>query len=413
MSDNYKDEIIDPGDRASRLAKEIGFASHDNNPALVVVPHQPGNFRGPVGFLWKEHVLRMMMQNRYPAPGDESLVLTQEIENDGAGGKPQFFSLVGTPEVFRGLGWEIITMTADDFARSGRFPAVIANDLNVKKVTKENFHLVEACLEGYGEALKKAHLVNLTGEIAVMKHSVTAFCDDGSPEQLLLLWGGTCFGLAYHDFLIDGSAITPGMPIVGFLEPGYRCNGGTFFTNLLLQKFGPDIDSIRKSTEAMELVKQLTTPSLSYARTVCRLMGWHDDGTPGNRLANIAGIAHITGGGVWGKFGELLPEGVGATLGDMPKPAEMLLRAQELSWDLEDLRLTDYQAYGTLHGGCGMLLICYSDNHAAKVIAIAKEDGIEAQVVGRTNEQADQNGHKVVIHSRFKEGRTLLFGQPD
>jgi phosphoribosylaminoimidazole (AIR) synthetase len=403
VNDQYRREVIDPGDRASQLGRDICFASHGNCPAVLVIPHQPNNFRGPVGYTWNEHVLRQMAYNNPP-----NWRMLEEIENDGAGGKPQFFTLVGTPEVFRGLGWEIITMTADDFARSGRFPAVIVNDLNIKSINQENFHLVQGCFEGYGEALKQAHLVNLTGEIAIMKHSVTAFCDDDSKDQFILIWGATCIGLAYRDFLIDGSAITPEMPIVGFGEPGYRCNGGTFFTNLLLRRFGPDIKVIRQNAEAMKLVKQLTTPSLSYARTICRLVGWNNDGSPGIPLAHITGISHITGGGVWGKFGEMLPSGIGATLNNMPKPAEVLLRAQELSWDLGDLRLTDHQAYGTLHGGCGMLVICATNEDAATVVTEASRDHIQAQVVGMTHVEANQNGEKLIIYSQFKEGELLL-----
>lgn len=402
MSDQYKTEIIDPGDRASQIGKEVCYGSHGNCPALTVIPHQPDNFRGPVGYTWKPHILEMMSHNNPP-----DWLMLEEIENDGAGGKPQFFTLVGTPEVFRGLGWEIITMTADDFARSGRFPAVIVNDLNTRCVTPENFHLVEACLRGYGDALTKSHLVNMTGEIAIMKHSITAFCDDGGKDKFTLVWGAACMGLAHHDLLINTADILPGMAIVGFWEPGYRCNGGTFFTNLLLQKFGPDIKSIRQSAEAMELAQKLTIPSLSYARTICRLTGWNDDGSPTSPLADIAGIAHVTGGGVWGKFGEMLPEGIGATLDKMPQPAEVLLQAQELSWDLEGLRLTDLQAYGTFHGGCGMLLVCANADDAETVIAEAAKDGIKAQVVGTTNAQTDQDNEKLIIHSRFKEGKVL------
>ena len=408
MTDLYKKEIIDPGDRASRLAKEVGFASHNNCPAVVVVPHQPGNFRGPIGYTWKQHILEQMMHNNLPA-----WTMLEEIENDGAGGKPQFFTLVSTPEVFKGLGWEIITMTADDFARSGRFPAVMVNDLNVKSITAQNFPLFQSCMEGYGEAIKQAALVNLTGEIAVMKHSVTAFCDEKSDDQLILIWGATCVGLAYHDFLIDGSLIGPNMPIVGFWEPGYRCNGGTFFTNLFMRKFGPDLRCIRENSTAMAFVKKLTTPSLSYARTICRLVGWNDDGSPGTPLAKIVGCAHITGGGVWGKFGEILPDGIGAILDKMPQPTDILAQAQALSWNFGDLRLTDHQAYRTFHGGCGMFLVCPTENDVGKVIAEAGNDGIQAQVVGRTYDQADQNGEKLIIHSRFREGKVLRASQPE
>lgn len=388
MKDKYKSEITDPGDRASQLAKEVCFGSHKNCLAVEVIPHQPDNFRGPVGFTWNRHILKQMMKG----------VMLQEIENDGAGGKPQFFTLVGTPEVFRGLGREIIAMTADDFARSGRFPVIINNEINVKGITEGNFPLFWATIEGYGTALRNAMLVNITGEVAIMKHSITAFCDSGSDKQLILTWGASCIGLSHHDLLIDGSKIRPNMPIIGFWEPGYRCNGGTFFTNLILRKFGPDIEKIMNDHRAIEFARKLTIPSKSYARTICRLIGWQPNGMVREPLANIVGIAHITGGGVWGKFSELLPEGVGATLDNMPKPAEVLLEAQELSWNT-DIRLTDHQAYGTLHGGCGMLLIVEQDS-IRSVIEEARKDGISAQRVGTT---IASKLNQIVIFSRFKE----------
>lgn len=411
MNDLYKQEIIDPGDRASELAKEICFQSHDNCQAVHVVSHQPNNFRGPIGFIWKNHVLGQMLNYRIDPETKRiaSWTMAEEVENDGAGGKPQFFTLVGTPGVLRGLGWEIIAMTADDFARSGRFPAVIDNEINVKRITNENLPLFQAMMEGYGNALSQTGLVNITGEVAIMKHSITAFCDINSDEQLILTWGASCIGLAHRNLLIDGSKIKPRMPIVGFWEPGYRCNGGTFLTNLLLEKFGPDIKNIMNNPEAIEFVRKLTIPSRSYAKSICRIVGWQPDGSVGEPLAKINGISHITGGGIWGKFKEILPQGVGAELSTMPEPAEVLLQAQELSWDTI-LRLTDYQAHGTLHGGCGMLIIVERPEDVDHLNIEAGKDGIRSQVVGHTTESPKQ---EIVIHSEFKEGKVLSSERPE
>jgi len=402
MTDRYKEEIIDPGDRASQLAKDICFQSHNNCKAVRVIPHQPRNFRGPVGFLWQPHILEMMKL----AGNKKDWVMAEEVENDGAGGKPQFFTLVGTPEVFRGLGWEIICMTADDFARSGRLPCIIDNEINAKRITKENFHLFQAMMEGYGQALRQSDLCNITGEVAIMKHSITAFCDTGSDEQLILTWGASCIGLACKQLLLDGSKIKPGMPVVGFAERGYRCNGGTFFTNLLLTKFGPEIPRIMANKEAVEFVKRLTAPSISYAKTICRLLGWkRNGGVRPEPLAKILGIAHITGGGM-AKFAEILPEGVGAYLNTMPRPPRVLLQAQDLSWDT-DLHLTDLQAHTTLHGGCGMVLVCADEQSAQKIIKEAARDFIKAQIIGRTVDAQEYKG-KLVILSRFREGKPVI-----
>ncbi len=399
----YKKEVVDPGDRASKLAHQVNIESYGNCPALTVVPLQPGNFRGAVGRIWNPDILRMMAETQYDGEGNVSnWRMVETDQNDGAGGKGQFLTLSNKLSAWRNFGWEIITMTADDLARTGCFPAVMINEINVKNINKKNFPIVRAIFQGYGKALNQAGLVNITGETAVMKHSITAFCDIDSPEQLCVAWGATCLGLAYKDALIDGSGIRPGLSIVGLLEHGYRCNGGTFFTNLILEKWGPDILQIMMNDEAMRFVEKLTKPSISYAKLISALVGWRPDGSIGDPAAEIFGIAHITGGGVWGKLGDLLPEGVGADLGTMPDPLPVFLEAQKLSLRTSR-KLTDVDIYGDLHGGVGMLIIC-DDEDVSRIISGAKSMGKVARKVGKTTASPTS---EIQIRSRFMEDRWL------
>lgn len=406
MVDQYKSEVIEPGDRASRLAKDICFASHKNCSAITVVPHQPGNFRGPIGWVWQKHILTQLAD--YDVDADGSVIrwtMMEEKENDGAGGKLQFHALLGDAPTFYFAGWEILAMTADDFARSGRFPVVYANDLNVKKLTDENFYLYEALMRGYGDTLRLIGGVNVTGEVAIMKNSITAFCDDGSDAMLIANWGASCVGLAHRDKLIDGSKIKPGMIIVGFKEPGYRCNGGTKLTNITQRHF------IQGKNDGLhDFVAKCAVPSVVYAPLLTRVNGWRRNGNTVRSDVNIAGIAHISGGGVWEKLGDILPEGVGAELHSMPEPAEILREAQEISWLYPDLRLTDWCAHSTFHGGCGMLIICHTTADAMRLIYEAKKDRYDASVVGVTTESPDR---EIIIHSRFKEGKLLSSTYPE
>jgi phosphoribosylformylglycinamidine cyclo-ligase len=400
--DRYYEEIIDPGDKASALAHEICMRSYDNSPAVNVYPFQPGNFRGPVGFSWKKHILKEMLKNGQYGNGNNWVCL--EIpQNDGAGGKPQFFTLFGTRSVFRKLGHEIIAMCLDDIARFGGFSAVFMNDINAMNITKNNFHLFEAMMEGFGDTVDKLGIVNITGEIAIMKHSVTSFCNDGTGKQLVLNWSGACLGLIHKSRYIDGSKIRPKMPIVGFKENGYRCNGGTFFTNLIRCHYGYDPKEYAGNKELRRFVNKLTVPSRIYGKTLERVNGWAPDGSFISRSVNLSGIAHITGGGIWEKFGKLLPKGVGAKLDKMPLPPEVLLEAQAMSKSTP-FRLSDLEAYRTLHGGCGMLMVCGTEKDAELLIREAKKDKIEALVVGETISSVKS---EILINSRFADGRVL------
>lgn len=400
---NYKEEVIDPGDEISRLAREVGFDSHGNCPAITIVPHDPGNFRGPIGWLWSKKILKRMADYDYKPHGGSRWTLMEEMENDGAGGKPQFFTLVGTPEVFYDLGWEIIAMTADDFARTGRFPCIMANELQVKKATAANMPLVRAMFSGFGEALEKTNLVNITGETAIMKRSITAFCDTGHDSQLVLTWGATCIGLADRELLFNSADIKPGMVIVGFHEKGYRCNGGGVFTELLLQNYG-DAADIFKNPEAMDFVKKLTIPSISYAKTICRIIGWQENGDVGKPLAKVVAAAHITGGGL-GKLKEILPEGVGAVLNQMPVLPEVLREAQEMSFKYPENIIRDKDVYTTFHGGCGMVLIAATRDDATRIITEASRDSLTASVIGFTDAS---NRLQVISQGMLSPGRKLI-----
>lgn len=405
MKDLYKDEIVNPNDQASKLAHEICIESYKNCPAVIIVPHDQGNFRGPVGFAWKKHIIEQM---KYSVDLQGNMILppamTQEVQNDGAGGKPQFFTLIGTPEVFYDLGWEIITMNADDLARWLMFPAITANDINVKNITKENFPLFAATMKGLGDALKKSNLVNITGETAIMKNSITAFCDTNDPKQFVLTWGATCIGLSHRKLRADVSRIKPGMIVIGLNEYGYRCNGGTFFTRIIQHTWGSNPNDILENKEAMDFVKCLTVPSKSYARTITRIAGWNADASIGEPFIKIVAAAHITGGGM-GKFAEILPKGTCGYLYDMPKPPAVLLKAQELSWDT-DFRLDDHKAYTTFHGAFGMVLVAKTEEDARIIIDEAKKDGIDARIAGEILAGA-KDGHKLTIESKFKESETV------
>lgn len=389
---DYHEEIVAPGDRFSELAREICVKSFNNSPAFKVVRSGEG-MRAMDGFLWNPRVLTAMEYGE----------ICEVSQSDGAGGKPQFFTIANSPDAFLGLGWEVITMNADDMACRGGLPVMLSSsNIDVKGITKENWHLCRALLVGFGEALKQSNLAVITGETAVMKHSITAFCDTGDPSQLILTWGASCHGLAPIREEPSENTIRPGMTIVGFRDKGYRCNGGTKFTNIILDTWGPNIEDVIKSPEARAFIQKLVVPSQSYAKTVSRLNGWWSDGFLDTPSFDIHGAAHITGGGVWSKLTEILPEGVGAKLDTMPEPASVLREAQLLSRE-SGTPMSDFECYGTFHGGCGLMLIC-EEQEAEGVCKAARRDGHDPYIVGHTTAS---NENEVIIHSRFSDGNIL------
>lgn len=389
---DYHNEIVAPGDRFSKLARNVCVASFNNSPAITVRRGGTG-MRAMDGFAWTEATLRAMLEQK----------VYEVAQSDGAGGKPQFFTLCNTPEAFRDLGWEVITMNADDAAcRGGLATMILSSNINVKQITNENWHLCEALLTGFGDALMASKLVLMTGETAVMPHCITAFCNTDSEDQLIITWDATCIGLASVNKHPNGTTIKPGMTIIGLKDKGYRCNGGTKFTNIILDTWGPDIKSIMSNSDALTFIKKVAIPSRSYASTISRLNGWKLDGSIGIPPVQLHGVAHITGGGIWSKLVEILPKGVGAHLDSMPEPAPVLLEAQLLANETES-PMTDHECYGTFHGGCGLMLIC-EERDVARVLEETRSDGHDPYIVGKTTESVS---NEVTVCSRFFEARRL------
>ncbi|MFA6454944.1 MAG: AIR synthase-related protein [Patescibacteria group bacterium] len=396
-SDYFK-ETIEPGDLVSSLAKKINDASLGNNEILRPIVKKRGSFRGMVCINWSKAVLEMMSR-------DEMYMIPQ---NDGAGHKPGCFTLLSSPRHFYFLGREIIEMCYEDIVRDGGLPvAMLANQIDFKRITEENLSLIRALLTGYGMALKETMTMNITGENATMKLAITTFCDDGSPEQLILTWTGTALGIGHVDKEIDGSAIEPDMPIVGLNEEGARCNGYTKLITIGTKKWGK-VSSVKLlPTPALHYFEELCRPSVNYSRTITRVHGWLPDGNIKKADVAITGIAHITGGGVWSKLGEILPQGIGAELKYMPEPPTVLQLAQKISYEVQGADLTpitDLDAYGDFHGGCGLLVIVKDLEDADLLISEAKKDGVAGHVVGSTTRS---NSSEIMIRSRFQEGRIL------
>jgi len=394
--DDYKEEVIAPGYRASKLAYEVCIQSYDNCPAVEIVPSKSGGFRGTVDWNWKRHILEMMLDGK----------MHETVQNDGAGSKSSFASLLGTEESFFGLGWEIITMCADDIARSGGFPAIMANELNIKYINEKNLPLVSAVFEGYGQALFESGLVNITGKTSMKNSIISAFDIPGN--HLALTWGGTCIGLTHVDKIIDSSKIKPLMPIVGLWEPGYRCNVGTFFIELINKVFGHNL--LFLLNDAGDFIRALAVPSKSYAKLITRVHGWNTDGSICEPIVKIAGIAHITGSGLWEKLGEILPPSTGAYLDKMPKPANVFFLAQDMSWHIPKLKKTDWSCYSNFPSGCGTVVICETIDDAEKFIEEAKIDGFKAFVAGNTIASEEK---EIIIKSRFREGKILSSLHPE
>lgn len=389
VKDRYIEEVVSPGDKASKLARKICVDSFLNSAVVEVIQgDRRGEFRGADDFRWRGYILAGMLHGDY----------AMTVQNDGAGGKTNFTALKGNRTAYKQAGWEIIAMNADDIVRDGGLPVIMTNELNAKRITAKNFHLFVAFMNGYARALRLTRMINFTGETAVMKYSITNPFDVNDSKTIVFTLGGTCIGLTHKGKKINTENVRPGMYIVGLIDPGYRCNGGTKLTEIGLAGSGNNV------YEAF--LRDLTMPSKCYAPLITRVHGWKRDGRITDPIVKIAGIAHITGGGLWKKLSEILPYDVGARLDNMVAAPAVLLVAEYLSKHNDKVApIPALDAYSIFHGGCGMMVICETEEDAGKLVNVANRSSYQARIIGRTTRS---KRNEILVKCGFMDRNTQM-----
>lgn len=392
MGDKYQEEIIKPGDNLSKFAFEVNVASYNNCKAIEIFPDPNNDWRGTPRIVWRPHILDAMKE-RVNVNGRITPLMWESPQSDGGGHKPSVYTLIGD---FKNLARDIIVMCDHDILREGGLPCWVASsNIDFKQLTAENLEMAKAVIRGYGKELADAKMAGITGETAVMPYSVAAFCDTGNKTQLILNWMMTCIGLYHNDQFIGGEKVESKMPIVGFYEPGVRCNGVTYCIDLMKYLMIDNTDSL----EAICYARRVIQPSTSYSKTLKRVFGWNDDGTIQKLLVNIVKCFHITGGGLLGRL--KFTKGIGAYLYNMFIPSDVLMETQEMGWDIPELRKTDKGMLSTFNGSVGFAVVCETELDAQKLVKEAKKDGVVAKIIGETIESRDG---EVKIESKFKEG---------
>lgn len=369
------------GDRFSSYAGGICKASWDNCRYLKVTDFRNGNFRGPVGY-----DLRDLPPERMFTSGA-----------DGVGTKVTFHALSD----MRMVAIDLMAMILDDIARSGCMPVAISNVLDVKTLGKDEESLEYKAFIRMFEALAefaKAHGVALLpGETAELGACVGSeiMNVEGYP---MFNWAGFAVGALLPGKIIDGSRIAPGQIIMALREKGLRSNGLSAVRRYLRDKFG---DEWWLRPECQALIREIAKPSTIYASLLAEANGWYQsDFKP---RIDITGIAHITGGGVIGKFGDglIARTGYSASLDMLYEPSRIMRDVVNASG------MTDVDAYTTFNGGQGCLIVVPDIDDAMKLSAFAQIRGFESKIAGKI-EPVSNDGFGLEIVSQYT-GSTFFY----
>jgi phosphoribosylformylglycinamidine cyclo-ligase len=206
-------------------------------------------------------------------PLDDRRLLAASM--DSIGTKPIVARARGA---LRNCGADMAAHCINDVLTTGAEPLflldyVAANQLDLEQVAE--------LVEGAAEVCRAAGCALVGGETAELP---------GVYREHELDFAATCVGIVDREQLIDGTRVQAGNAVVGFPSAGVHANGFSLVRRVLeVEDYDGD---------------DLLAPTRLYLDDVRAL----------RRETDVRALAHVTGGGIEGNLGRVIPEGLRATI---------------------------------------------------------------------------------------------------
>ena len=201
---------------------------------------------------------------------------------DSVGTKAVVARLTGS---FETIGVDLVAMSVDDIAAQGAEPLFFLDCISAGRLDP---HQIEQLVAGIATGCREAGCALIGGEMA----EVPGVLEPGHFDLV-----GFAVGVVERDRMVTGSAVRPGDRLIGLPSPGLRCNGYSLARRVLLDLAGRSLDEPAWRHASHTLGEELLRPSVIYAPALVKLC----------HSVDVHGMAHITGGGIPGNLGRVLP----------------------------------------------------------------------------------------------------------
>jgi phosphoribosylformylglycinamidine cyclo-ligase len=271
---------------------------------------------------------------------------------DGVGTKALVAQAVGR---FDTIGVDLVAMCVDDIVCQGAEPLFFLDYIAVGKLDREH---IKQLVTGVAEGCRTAGCALIGGEMAEHPGAMEA----GEFDLV-----GFAVGVAERDRMITGQRVHPGDVLIGLPSPGLRSNGYSLARRVLLDRAERPLDGPAFDGAHHTLADELLVPSVIYAPAV---LATHE-------AIEVKAAAHITGGGLPGNLGRVLPGDCDAVV----DPG---------SWEVPRI-FGEIQRLGSVDGdemarvfnlGIGMVL-AVAEPDAFRAIDILRTHGHQARAIGR------------------------------
>ena len=216
----------------------------------------------------------------------EDLVLVSST--DGVGTKLKIAQRLGIHDT---IGIDLVAMCVNDVVVQGAEPWFFLDYFATGKLDPA---VTVEVVRGIAEGCRQASCALIGGETAEMP----SMYGDGEYDL-----AGFTVGAVERSAMLDGSAVEPGMALLGLASSGLHSNGYSLVRHLLLDPPGSDLERVPAGLER-PLGLELLEPTRIYVRSALDLLA----------ACDVAAFAHITGGGLLENLPRVLPDTTAARL---------------------------------------------------------------------------------------------------
>lgn len=244
---------------------------------------------------------------------------------DGVGTKIKLAMIMDRHDT---VGIDLVAMCVNDVLAQGARPLFFLDYLALNKVVPEK---VELLVKGIVEGCLQAGCALVGGETAEMS-------DLYQPDEYDM--AGFAVGIVDKKKIITGEQVEVGDVLIGLPSSGIHSNGYSLVRKIFSAANGYDLHAVLPGFD-QPLGEVLLTPTRIYVKPVLALM----------EEFTVAGLAHITGGGI--------VENVPRTI-----PAHLQAVVVEGSWKrprifevMENAGVDQGEMYRTFNQGIGMVIV--------------------------------------------------------
>ncbi|ACB84052.1 phosphoribosylformylglycinamidine cyclo-ligase [Natranaerobius thermophilus] len=298
---------------------------------------------------------------------------------DGVGTKLKLARLANK---FDTIGIDLVAMCVNDVLAQGGQPLIFLDYLAMDSLEED---LIQDIIQGIVAGCHQSDCSLVGGETAEMP---------GFYQNGLFDLAGFCVGVVEKDNIVDGSSIKETDQVIGISSSGVHSNGLSLVRKTLIKEEGGqyELDETPSNLET-NLGEELLKPTKIYVKPVLSLM----------EKFSVAGMAHITGGGLPDNLSRIVPDNLSFSL-DLQKLQKMVLPVFSLIQTTGDI--PDHDMWRTFNMGIGFTVVLPAEE-AQQACEFLREQGEKAEIIGTVEQLSQQQGDGV------QSGERVMFVNGD